>query len=187
MQRAPCHQRRCLLPPVLPCDDGVAWKRSTDCLTLAALPDGCDDGTKSSLSLPPPLPSPSCRPRRERVWWVEKGGRGRALCAAARADFVWLPPAPAPPAYPSCGPRRQREWWWWWGGSCLKGGGTSGLGLAPCRAGSSAVSLLRTPLSACGVCVGGGGTCLARGGAPGLGLAPAHVGSAAVPLLRTLA
>ena len=112
MQRAPCHQRRCLLPPVLPCDDGVAWKRSTACLTLAALPDGCDDGTKSSLSLPPPLPSPSCRPRRERVWWVEKGGRGRALCAAARADFVWLPPAPASPAYPSCGPWRQREWWW---------------------------------------------------------------------------
>ena len=102
-----------------------------------------------------------------------KGGRGRALNGAARADLDWLPPAPASARVVCvcvCGGdvpfegRRERAWigsrppsiMGWGGGgvgregTCLKQGGASGLGLAPARAGSAPVPALQTSASARG-------------------------------------
>ncbi len=105
--------------------------------------------------------------------WVGEGGRGRALCAASRADLDWLLAVRAdldwlrrprtwigdlesslslspPLSSPSCTPRRERVGCVGWGGegTCLERGGARGLGLAPARAGSAGIPILRTPASA---------------------------------------
>ena len=77
------------------------------------------------------------------------GGVGRALRGAARADLVWLPAVPALPPSPSCGPRCLRVVCvCGGGGTCLSRGGAPGLGLAPARAGTAGIPILRTPASA---------------------------------------